>query len=104
MIRTGRRLGFEHIEIIRGDALAQSYQDVDYLFLNNPFFPDLAQRFIDQLAAARQQPLTVIAMHNIVELLRGNAAFAETEIGADIPNYCFGVFVLKQPGHITTLT
>jgi hypothetical protein len=105
MIRTGHGLGFEHIEIIRGDALAQSYQDVDYLFLNNPFFPDLAQRFIDQLtAAARQQPLTVIAMHNIVDVLRGNAAFAETEISTDIPNYCFGVFVLKQPGRGTTVT
>jgi hypothetical protein len=98
MIRTMHGLGFQHIEIIRGDALAQSYEDVDYLFLNNPFFPDLAKRFIDRLVASRQQPLTVIAMHNIVDLLRGNAAFAETEISTDIPNYCFGVFVLKQPG------
>jgi hypothetical protein len=39
----------------------------------------------------------VIAMHNIVDVLRGNAAFAEIESSADIPNYCFGVFVLKQP-------
>jgi hypothetical protein len=98
MTRTGHRLGFKDIEIIRGDALTQSYDDVDYLFLNNPFFPDLAKRFIDQVTAGRQQPLTVIAMHNIVDVLRGNAAFAETEISADIPNYCFGVFALKQPG------
>ena len=98
MIRTGHRLGFKDIEIVRGDALAQSYDDVDYLFLNNPFFPDLAKRFIDRLTAARQRPLTVIAMHNIVDVLRGNAAFAEIEISVDIPNYCFGVFVLKPAG------
>jgi hypothetical protein len=92
MRKTMHRLGLEDIDIIRGDALAQSYDDVDFLLLNNPFFPDLAKRFIDRLAAARRQSLTVIAMHNIVDMLRGNAAFTEIEVAADIPNYCFGLF------------
>jgi hypothetical protein len=100
MIRSRRRLGLEDIEIIRGDALAQSYDDVDYLLLNNPFFPDLARRFIDHVAEGRQRPLTVIAMHNIVDVLRGSAAFTEIEIAADIPNYCFGLFGLTGRGNL----
>jgi hypothetical protein len=92
MRKTMHRLGLENIDIIGGDALAQSYDDVDFLLLNNPFFPDLAKRFVDRLAAARQPSLTVIAMHNIVDVLRGNAAFTEIEVAADIPNYCFGLF------------
>jgi len=98
LIATRRRLGLEDIEIIRGDALAQNYDEVDYLFLNNPFFPDLARRFIDRLKAARQRPLTVIAMYNIVDVLRGDAAFAEIDVGADIPQYCFGLFRLQDRG------
>jgi hypothetical protein len=104
MRRTMRHLGLENIEIIRGDALTQNYDDVDYLLLNNPFFPDLSQRFIDQLGAKRQRPLTVIAMHNIVDVLRGNAAFTENEIAADIPNYCFGLFDLTDRGNLPHVT
>jgi len=94
MSATARRLGRTDVEVIRGDALAQDYDDVSYLLLNNPFFPDMAQRFIEQLTLSRQRPLTVIAMHNIVDVLRNNAACTEIELSADIPNYCFGVFRL----------
>jgi hypothetical protein len=98
MRKTMFRLGLEDIDIIGADALAQSYDDVDFLLLNNPFFPDLATRFIDRLAAPRRQPLTLIAMHNIVDVLRGNAAFTEIEVAADIPNYCFGLFRRRDRG------
>jgi hypothetical protein len=95
MTRTARRLRLDNIEIVGADALTQSYDDVSYLLLNNPFFPDMAGHFIDRLKASRKSPLTVIAMHNIVDLLRGNAALTEIETSTDIPNYCFGVFRLE---------
>jgi precorrin-6B methylase 2 len=96
MRKTARRLGLE-VEVIQGDALAQSYADVSYLFVNNPFFPDTARRFVERLTAARQLPLTVIAVHNIVDSFRGDADFSEIDVGADLPNYCFGVFRWKRP-------
>jgi hypothetical protein len=96
MKKTADRLGLAGIDIIQGDALAQNYDDVSYLLLNNPFFPEMAQRFIDRLTVSRKRPLTVIALHNIVDVLRGNVAFTELKVGADIPDYCFGVFRLKS--------
>jgi hypothetical protein len=94
MARTACRLGLSNVEIVRGDAFTQNYDDVSYLFLNSPFFPDTAQRFIAKLAAARRKPLTLIAMNMIVDLLRNHEAFAETEVDAAIANYRFGIFSL----------
>jgi hypothetical protein len=34
--------------------------DVSYLLLNNPFFPDMAKRFIDQLTVARKHELVPV--------------------------------------------
>jgi hypothetical protein len=96
MRKTARRLGLE-VEIVEGDALAQDYADVSYLFVNNPFFPDAAQRFVDGLTLARKRPLTVIAVHNIVNTFREHSDFSEIDVGADLPNYCFGVFRWKMP-------
>jgi len=97
MIRTGHRLGFEDIEIVRGDAPGAKLRRRGLSVLNNPFFRIWQKRFIDRLTAARQRPLTVIAMHNIVDVLRGNAAFAEIEKQRRYSKLLFGVFVLKQP-------
>jgi hypothetical protein len=96
MRKTAKRLGLD-VEIVQGDALAQSYADVSYLFVNSPFFPDAAKRFADGLKA-RTAPLTVIAVHNIVDAFRADRDFVEIEVGADLPNYCFGVFNWNKRG------
>jgi hypothetical protein len=92
MRRTAHGLGVDNVEIVEGDALTQDYGDVSYLLLNSPFFPDVAVRFIGKLASSRNRRLTVIAMNNIVDPFRENAAFAEIDIDVDIPNYRFAVF------------
>jgi hypothetical protein len=95
MRKTAKRLGLD-VEVVQGDALAQSYADVSYLFVNSPFFPDAAKRFVQGLKKARTKPLTVIAVHNIVEAFRADRDFVETEVDADLPNYCFGMFSWKR--------
>jgi precorrin-6B methylase 2 len=95
MRKTAARLGLSNVEIVEGDALTQSYAEVTCVFANNPFFPDVADRFIRQLKTERRHPLTVIAAHAIVDAFRGDSDFAEVETRADLPNYCFGVFRLK---------
>jgi hypothetical protein len=97
MRKTAQRLRLD-VEIVEGDALTQSYADVSHLFVNNPFFPDAAKRFVDGLTKTRTHPLTVIAVHNIVDTFRGASDFAEIDVDADLPNYCFGVFRWKTPG------
>ena len=95
MRKAAKRLGLD-VEVVQGDALAQSYADVSYLFVNSPFFPDAAKRFVHGLKKQRTKPLTVIAVHNIVDAFREDRDFVETEIDADLPNYCFGVFSWKK--------
>jgi hypothetical protein len=92
MRRTAQRLGLTNVEIVEGDALTQDYDDVSYLLLNSPFFPDIATQFIAKLTASRNRQLTVIAMNNIVDAFREDGAFTEIDIEVDIPNYRFGVF------------
>ena len=94
MRRTARRLGLD-VEIVQGDALAQDYADVSYLFVNSPFFPDAAEKFAARLKMSRRRALTVIAVHNIVDTFRSDGDFSEIEVDADLPNYCFGVFRWK---------
>ncbi len=94
MRRTAQRLGMTNVEVVEGNALTQNYDDVSYLLLNSPFFPDIAAQFIGKLAASPNR-LTVIAMNNIVDAFRDDGAFAEIDIDVDIPNYRFGVFRLK---------
>jgi hypothetical protein len=96
MRRTAQQLGLTNVEIVEGDALAQNYDDVSYLLLNSPFFPDVAAQFIGKLTASRNR-LTVIAMNNIVDAFREDSAFTEIDIAVDIPNFRFGMFRLK-PG------
>lgn len=97
MRRTARRFGLTDVDIIQGDALVQDYGDVTHLFVNNPFFPDAAKRFVEHVKTARQGPLTVIAVHNVVEAFRADRAFREIKVDADLPNYCFGVFRWSPP-------
>ena len=97
MRKAARRLRLD-VEIVQGDAMVQDYAEVSYLFVNNPFFPDAAKRFVDGLTSARTRPLTVIAVHNIVDAFRDAADFSEIDVGADLPNYCFGVFRWQMPG------
>jgi hypothetical protein len=92
MQRTAQRLGLTNVEVVEGDALTQNYDDVSYLLLNSPFFPDIAAQFIGKLTASRNRQLTVIAMNNIVDAFREDGAFTEIDLEADIPNYRFGVF------------
>lgn len=99
MRKTARRLGLTDVEIVQGDALAQDYADVTYLFVNNPFFPDAAKRFVERLKMTRKRALTVIAVHNVVDTFRGDSDFREVEVGADLPNYCFGVFRCNRRQH-----
>jgi len=94
MRKAAKRLGLD-VEIVQGDALAQSYADVSCLFVNSPFFPDAAKRFVHGLKQARTRTLTVIAVHNIVDAFRTDRDFVETEVDADLPNYCFGIFHWK---------
>lgn len=95
MRKTAQRLGLD-IEIVEGDALAQNYADVSYLFVNSPSFPDAAERFADRLIVSRRRSLTVIAAHNIVDTFRADSRFTEIDVAADLPNYCFGVFRWNQ--------
>ena len=95
MRQTARRLGLNNVEVIEGDALTQNYDDVSYLLLNSPFFPDVAPQFMGKLAKSRAALTTVIAMNNIVGAFRQHEAFTEIDMEVDIPNYRFGVFRLK---------
>jgi hypothetical protein len=96
MRRTAQHLGMTNVDIVEGDALTQHYEDVSYLLLNSPFFPDIADQFIARLRASRNRRLTVIAMNNIVGAFREDSAFAEIELAVDIPNYRFGAFRLGR--------
>jgi hypothetical protein len=99
MRRTAQRLGLANVDIVEGDALTQNYDDVSYLLLNNPFFPEIAAQFVGKLIASRNRQLTVIAMNNIVDTFREDGAFTEIDIEVDIPNYRFGLFCLTgRPG------
>jgi precorrin-6B methylase 2 len=93
MRRTAQQLGLTNVDIVEGDALAQNYEDVSYLLLNSPFFPDVAEQFIGELKKSRT---TVIAMNNIVDAFREDGAFTEIDIEVDIPNYRFGMFRLNK--------
>jgi precorrin-6B methylase 2 len=92
MRQTARHLGLNNIDIVQGDALTQTYDDVSYLLLNSPFFPDAAAQFIGKLTMSRNRLMTVIAMNNIVDAFREDGAFTEIDIEVDIPNYRFGMF------------
>jgi hypothetical protein len=92
MRRTARALGLANVGIVEGDAQTQNYDDVSYLLLNSPFFPDVAGQFIGKLKTSRNRPTTVIAMNNIVDAFRGDDAFVEIEVDVDIPNYRFAMF------------
>jgi hypothetical protein len=92
MRRTAQQLDLTDVEVVEGDALTQNYNDVSYLLLNSPFFPDIAAQFIGKLTASSNRQLTVIAMNNIVDAFRLNGAFTEIDIEADIPNYRFAMF------------
>jgi precorrin-6B methylase 2 len=96
MQRTARALGLTNVEIVEGDALTQNYDDVSYLLLNSPFFPEIAAQFIGKLKASRNRLLAVVAMNNIVDAFREDRAFTEIGIEVDIPNYRFGVFRLDD--------
>jgi hypothetical protein len=95
MLRTAQRLGLKNVDVVEGDALTQNYDDVSYLLLNSPFFPDAAGQFIGKLKMSRNRRQTVIAMNNIVHAFREDDAFDEIDVEVDIPNYRFGVFRLK---------
>jgi predicted RNA methylase len=92
MRRTARQLDLTNVEVVEGDALTENHDDVSYLLLNSPFFPDIAAQFISKLIASRNRRLTVIAMNNIVDAFREHGAFTEIDVHVDIPNYRFGVF------------
>jgi precorrin-6B methylase 2 len=92
MLRSTQRLGLNNVEVVEGDALTQNYDDVSYLLLNNPFFPDVAAQFIGRLKKSCNGLLTVIAMNNIVDAFREDGSFTEIDVDVDIPNYRFGVF------------
>jgi hypothetical protein len=92
MRRTAQQLGLTNVDIVEGDALTQNYDDVSYLLLNSPFFPEVAGQFIDRLKMSRNKRLTVIAMNNIVDAFRDDGAFIEIDIEVDIPNYRFAMF------------
>ena len=96
MRRTAQGLGLDNVEVIEGDALTQNYDDVSYLLLNSPFFPDIAAQFIGKLTSSRNRRLTVIAMNNIVDAFRRDGGFTEIEVEVDIPQYRFGMFRLKR--------
>jgi ferredoxin len=95
MRRTAQRLGLTNVEVVQGDALTQNYDDVSYLLLNSPFFPDVAAQFISKLVKSPDARLTVIAMNNIVGSFRQHEAFTEIDSEVDISNYRFGMFRLK---------
>jgi hypothetical protein len=39
----------------------------------------------------------LVALHNIIDVFRAHPQFEEIEVNADLPNYCFGVFIWKPP-------
>ncbi|HTC02201.1 MAG TPA: hypothetical protein VK749_02270 [Xanthobacteraceae bacterium] len=96
MRRGARRLGLRNVEIIRADAQAQNYDDLSYLFVNSPFFPDAAGQFIAKLKSSRRRALTVIAVNNIVAQFRDDGDFTEIDRGVDISPYRFGIFRLGR--------
>ena len=96
MRRSARRLGLRNIEIIQADAQTQNYDDLAYLFVNSPFFPDAAGQFIAKLKSSRRRAPTVIAVNNIVALLRDDGDFTEIDRGVDIAAYRFGIFRLGR--------
>ncbi len=96
MRRTAARLGLSNVEIVQADAFSQSYADVTCLFLNNPFFPDAAAKFVEHLKSERKRALTVIAAHNIVDAFRADPDFVEMKTPAGLPDYRFGVFRWKR--------
>ncbi len=96
MRRTAQGLGLDNVEIVEGDALTQDYDDVSYLLLNSPFFPDVAGQFIGKLRASPNRQVTVIAMNNIVDAFREDGGFTEIDIKVDIPHYRFGMFRRKR--------
>lgn len=96
MRRSARRLGLRNIEIIQADAQTQNYDDLAYLFVNSPFFPDAARQFIAKLKSSRRRTLTVIAVNNIAALYRDDGDFTEIDHGVDIAAYRFGIFRLGR--------
>ena len=96
MRRTARRLGLTNVDVVQGDALTQNYDDVSYLLLNSPFFPEVSAQFIGRLKMSRHRLMTVIAMNNIVDAFRNDGAFTEIEVDLDIPHYRFGMFRFKR--------
>jgi predicted RNA methylase len=96
MRRSARRLGLRNVEIIRADAQSQNYDDLAYLFVNSPFFPDAARQFIAKLKSSRRRSPTVIAVNNIVAALRDDGEFTEIDRGLDIAAYRFGIFRLTR--------
>ena len=96
MRRSARRLGLRNVEIIRADAQTQSYDDLSYLFVNSPFFPDAAGQFIAKLKSSRRRALTVIAVNNIAALFRNDGDFTEIDHGLEIAPYRFGIFRLGR--------
>jgi precorrin-6B methylase 2 len=96
MRRSARRLGLRNIEIVRADAQMQSYDDLSYLFVNSPFFPDAAGQFIAKLKSSRRRALTVIAVNNIAALFRDDGDFTEIDHGLEIAPYRFGIFRLGR--------
>jgi precorrin-6B methylase 2 len=96
MRRTASRLGLTNVEIVQADAFSQSYAEATCLFLNNPFFPDAAARFVRHLKSERRRALTVIAAHNIVDAFRADPDFVEMDTPAGLPDYRFGVFRWKR--------
>jgi predicted RNA methylase len=96
MRRSARRLGLRNVEIVRADAQTQDYDDLAYLFVNSPFFPDAARAFIAKLKSSRHRTPTVIAVNNIVAALRDDGDFTEIDRGVDIAAYRFGIFRLGR--------
>ena len=96
MRRSARRLGLRNVEIVRADAQTQSYDDLAYLFVNSPFFPDAARAFIAKLKSSRRRAPMVIAVNNIVAALRDDGDFIEIDRGLDIAAYRFGIFRLAR--------
>lgn len=98
MQRTARQLGVPNVDIVEGDALTQNYDDVSYLLLNSPFFPEVAAQFIGKLKMSCNRRLIVIAMNNIVDAFGEDGAFTEIEVEVDIPNYRFAMFRFAATG------
>jgi SAM-dependent methyltransferase len=96
MRRSARRLGLRNVEIVRADAQTENYDDLAYLFVNSPFFPDAARAFIAKLKSSRRRTPMLIAVNNIVAALRDDGDFTEIDRGVDIAAYRFGIFRLTR--------